>query len=103
MQKRDDLAAFELARTVAVANSKIDKYRRKLKAFEEPDYVQRKAHYAVFRAKGVFLHEKPCEVCGATENVHAHHDDYSKPLEVRWLCSRHHAEHHQRVRKMSRR
>lgn len=35
----------------------------------------------------------PCEVCGA-ENVHGHHDDYGKPLEVRWLCPTHHREWH---------
>ena len=35
----------------------------------------------------------PCEGCGTT-NVQAHHDDYSKPLDVRWLCLTHHAAHH---------
>ncbi len=35
----------------------------------------------------------PCEVCGC-EKVDAHHDDYSKTLEVRWLCRQHHADHH---------
>lgn len=24
----------------------------------------------------------------------AHHDDYLRPLEVRWLCGRHHGRHH---------
>ena len=34
-----------------------------------------------------------CEACGNNE-THAHHDDYSKPLNVRWLCNEHHAEWH---------
>jgi ribosomal protein S27AE len=39
------------------------------------------------------LAREACEVCGESK-VHAHHDDYSKPLEVRWLCPAHHYEHH---------
>lgn len=39
------------------------------------------------------LVKQPCEVCG--EGVaDAHHDDYSKPLEVRWLCRAHHGQWH---------
>jgi|SRR5262245_47580924 len=33
---------------------------------------------------------KPCEQCGEVL-TEAHHDDYGKPLDVRWLCRRHHA------------
>ena len=40
------------------------------------------------------LIRKPCEVCGTTADVEAHHDDYTKPLNVRWLCVTHHVEHH---------
>lgn len=35
----------------------------------------------------------PCEVCGEAK-TDGHHDDYSKPLSVRWLCRTHHIEAH---------
>lgn len=37
--------------------------------------------------------KQPCVVCGSTE-VQGHHKDYSKPLEVVWLCRRHHKDAH---------
>lgn len=57
---------------------------------------------AVERAiKKRILVPQPCEVCGVVKNrsdgqrdVVAHHDDYNKPLDVRWLCKVHHAEWH---------
>lgn len=56
-----------------------------------------KARRLAFRAiqSGV-LTRQPCEVCGA-EKVDAHHDDYGKPLDVRWLCRAHHGVVHRRV------
>ena len=39
------------------------------------------------------LKRKPCEICGDMK-VHGHHDDYSKPFQVRWLCASHHKQHH---------
>jgi hypothetical protein len=44
------------------------------------------------------LIRKPCEVCGL-EKSEAHHADYSKPLEVRWLCLIHHREADNKERK----
>ncbi len=40
------------------------------------------------------LKKGPCSVCGETEFVHGHHDDYSMPLSVVWLCPKHHAAVH---------
>ena len=39
------------------------------------------------------LVRQSCEKCGLP-NAHAHHDDYSRPLEIRWLCPLHHKEYH---------
>ena len=39
------------------------------------------------------LTRQPCEACGAARSQ-GHHDDYAKPLEVRWLCFTHHREAH---------
>lgn len=52
------------------------------------------AHSAVRQAimKGT-LKKQPCEICGETKSE-AHHDDYDKPLDIRWLCKKCHTEWH---------
>lgn len=34
---------------------------------------------------------RPCEMCG-NPNTTAHHDNYDRPDQVRWLCREHHSE-----------
>jgi hypothetical protein len=56
------------------------------------------AHKLVAEArKAGTLLRGPCEVCGDPWAV-AHHDDYNKPLAVRWLCFHHHMRHHAALR-----
>lgn len=33
-----------------------------------------------------------CSVEGCSKLAHRHHDDYSKPAEIEWLCALHHKE-----------
>lgn len=47
------------------------------------------------------LKREPCEVCGDPKSQ-GHHDDYSKPLIVRWLCAFDHKEHHRLKRERER-
>jgi len=51
---------------------------------------------AGYRAATGRLKRQPCEVCGYLD-VHGHHDDYDKPLQVRWLCAEHHREAHRTI------
>lgn len=69
--------------------------KRSAERLQRPGHRERQAIWnAVFHAveRGDLV-KQPCEVCGA-DHVEAHHDDYAKPLDVRWLCPTHHKAHH---------
>ena len=42
------------------------------------------------------LKRKPCEVCEC-KKVEAHHEDYSEPFIVEWLCRKHHLSKHGKI------
>ena len=48
---------------------------------------------AAAAVKAGVLKRGPCGVCG-DERSQMHHPDYGKPLEVEWLCRKHHLERH---------
>lgn len=62
---------------------------------------KRSQHLVESAIKKGILTPNSCEKCGKTGKakdgrnlVHARHDDYSKPLDVRWLCQSCHYDHH---------
>jgi len=48
--------------------------------------------------KGTLIKKDNCENCNSTKNVIAHHNDYSKPLDVIWLCDKCHIALHKSLR-----
>ena len=103
--KADHYRAFERARAMlphrvemrakyqaSEAGKKV--INRVAAAWRKRNPIKRKAQYTAGNAlRAGLIVRKPCEVCGK-EKAHAHHDDYSRPLDVRWLCTTHHAEWH---------
>jgi len=60
------------------------------KRWVEKNAIKRGVHIITGNAiRDGRLHKRPCSVCG-DKKVNAHHDDYAKPLDVRWLCDNHH-------------
>lgn len=58
--------------------------------------IKSSAHNKVAKAllRGSIIRPVICESCTEDKPLHAHHDDYNKPLEVRWLCDTCHKAHH---------
>ena len=60
----------------------------------DPEY--RRRVLARVAATKAFPDGQPCEVCGEPR-ADRHHDDYDKPLDIRWLCRPCHIRHHVNV------
>lgn len=52
---------------------------------KEKTLAQNKLNYAIRKGR---IQRQPCEVCGTTEKVHAHHKSYAPEdwYNVRWMC-----------------
>lgn len=46
-----------------------------------------------FQVKRGLITKQPCEICDST-NVQAHHEDYTRPYDVHWLCVSCHSTFH---------
>jgi hypothetical protein len=94
-RNREHYIAYEKEREKSIGRkAKKLQYQRERRYKNKVKYL---AHNMVNNAlRDKRLERKPCEVCGGSF-TEAHHDDYMKPLDVRWLCRRHHLEVHGKV------
>ncbi len=89
---RDRKKRLEAAKKWQTENP--EKKRLSVEKWGENNKEKRKCHYKVKAAiRNGSLIKTPCQECGETK-VHAHHVGYEKPLDVQWLCSKHHGEAH---------
>lgn len=58
-----------------------------------PKHLARMALNSAVR-RGIIERPTACERCRGEGAVQGHHDDYAKPLEVRWLCATCHGLEH---------
>ena len=70
----------------------ISQYARRANPSAE-DKLKKKAWNALYCTlkKGTIVKPEFCELCGVSDNIQAHHADYSKPFEVTWCCQKCHA------------
>lgn len=64
------------------------KTKERRQANPEVVNAQNRLKYAV--RMGYLVRPNKCEKCGIETKVDAHHEDYSKALEIMWLCRRCH-------------
>lgn len=71
-------------------------HKRATDRWKEKNKVRRAAHVILGNAlKYKTIMRQPCWVCG--KKAEAHHPDYGRPLDVVWLCKKHHQEVHQMI------
>lgn len=67
-----------------------ERTKRSMEKYPVERKIRAMTDHAIVKGKIV---RQPCEICGNPE-TDAHHDDYNKPLEVRWLCRSCHKKWH---------
>jgi hypothetical protein len=93
---------FKRPRSKELLRERQKKYRR-TKKFKDAiqrsreKYPEKRAANIIFSnaiATGKIERPSRCETCGVYCTPDGHHDDYSKPLDVVWMCKQCHKDYH---------
>lgn len=66
-----------------------------------PEKVAAQGAVAQALRAGRLMKADTCSMCGSSDRIQGHHADYSKPLDVTWLCSSCHGATHRRPRSLT--
>lgn len=95
---RESIRAYFRERTKNLTREQITKHNASHKAYQSRNPIKisakNQANHAIRSGR---LIRKPCERCSRTTHIHAHHEDYTKPLDVVWLCSGCHGDRHREI------
>lgn len=93
---QDDPAVRARHKAYAETEKGKESRSRATQKYIERNPLKRAAHIIVGNAvrDGKIVNPGVYETCGSVVKIEAHHDDYTKPLEVRWMCQMCHKQWH---------
>jgi hypothetical protein len=95
--ENDSVREYDRARYYNDPNRRADIAENSLNWFSKNPEAK-KAHETLNNAvRDGKIIKQPCSICGSVYRIHGHHDDYSKPLDVKWFCAKHHQRYHHQI------
>ena len=76
-----------------------EKYVSNRSEYRKKNRIEVNARNLIYKhiSRGKMVRGNMCNNCGGEGKMQAHHDDYSKPLEVKWLCKVCHRHKHNKL------
>lgn len=87
--------------TIQNDKERYKKYLEQKKKWNKENRYKKYAHNKVKKAinKGLLIKSDICQICGKTNcEIQGHHHDYSKPLDVIWVCTECHGKLHRKYK-----
>lgn len=80
-------------------DSGAEKTRKANKESTKRNFIKQQARMKVKNAirYGKIIRPERCSMCNTDTMVEGHHNDYSKELEVTWVCRKCHADIHKKI------
>ena len=94
--RANDPKRVQARKEYAQSQSGKQAHKRAMEKYKEKFPIKRAAHMIFGNAvkNGKIIRADSCSECKSKVKIEGHHDDYSKPLEVRWLCEKCHKAWH---------